>query len=66
MIRACILMALALLPFSAPGARAGGIDVTITGGKFESVLPPSPKVKTADVPPFRMDTALVSNADFAL
>jgi formylglycine-generating enzyme required for sulfatase activity len=65
MNRACILVALALLPFSAPGARASGIDVKIAGGKFETVLPPSPQVKTADVPPFRLDTALVSNADFA-
>jgi len=65
MIRACTLLALALLPFSAPGARAGGLDVPIAGGKFESVLPPSPEVKTAVVPSFRLDTVLVSNADFA-
>jgi len=65
MIRACTLLALALLPFSAPGARAGGLDVPIAGGKFESVLPPSPEVKVAVIPAFRMDTALVSNADFA-
>ena len=65
MIRACILMALALLPFSAPGARAGGLDVPIAGGRFESILPPSPQVKIANVPAFRLDTALVSNADFA-
>jgi formylglycine-generating enzyme len=65
MIRACILLALALLPFSVPGARAGGVDVPIAGRKFESVLPPSPEIKVAVVPPFRLDTALVSNADFA-
>jgi formylglycine-generating enzyme len=37
----------------------------IAGGRFESVLPPAPNVKTAVVAPFRMDTTLVSNADFA-
>jgi sulfatase modifying factor 1 len=37
----------------------------IAGGRFESVLPPAPNVKTAVVAPFRMDTKLVSNADFA-
>jgi|SRR5689334_3490897 len=65
MIRACILMALTLLPISAPGARAAALDVPIAGGKFETVLPPSPKEKIAIVPPFRLDAALVSNADFA-
>jgi formylglycine-generating enzyme required for sulfatase activity len=65
MIRACILMALALLPISAPGARAAALDVPIAGGRFETVLPPSPGEKAAVVPPFRLDKALVSNADFA-
>ena len=65
MIRACTLLALALLPFSATGARAGGPDVPIAGRQFESVLPPSPQVKIAVVPSFRLDAALVSNADFA-
>jgi formylglycine-generating enzyme required for sulfatase activity len=65
MIRACILVALSLLLNSVPGARAAGMDVAIAGGKFESVLPPSPEVKTADVPPFRLDVTPVSNADFA-
>lgn len=37
----------------------------IAGGKFESLFPPAPGVKTLVVPPYRLDTALVSNADFA-
>jgi formylglycine-generating enzyme len=37
----------------------------IGGGRFESVLPPAPNVKTAVVAPFRLDTTLVSNADYA-
>ncbi|HEU4779158.1 MAG TPA: formylglycine-generating enzyme family protein [Steroidobacteraceae bacterium] len=37
----------------------------IAGGRFESVFPPAPGVKTVEVPPYRMDTALVSNADYA-
>jgi formylglycine-generating enzyme len=44
---------------------AAAVEVPIAGGKFVSVLPPAREVKTAVVPPFRIDAALVSNADFA-
>jgi formylglycine-generating enzyme required for sulfatase activity len=44
---------------------ASAADVAIAGGSIESVLPPAPDVKTAVVPPFRLDVALVTNADFA-
>jgi formylglycine-generating enzyme required for sulfatase activity len=40
-------------------------EVQIGGGKFESVFPPAPGVKTVVVPAYRLDTALVSNADYA-
>src|SRR6187549_2538067 len=40
-------------------------SVPIPGGNIESVLPPAPGVKVAAVPAFRLDAALVSNADFA-
>jgi formylglycine-generating enzyme len=40
-------------------------SVLVKGGKFESVLPPAPDVKTVAVPPFRLDIALVTNANFA-
>jgi formylglycine-generating enzyme len=56
-----VVAALASL-FALPAAA---VEVPIAGGKFVSVLPPAPEVKTAVVPPFRMDVALVSNADFA-
>jgi formylglycine-generating enzyme required for sulfatase activity len=39
--------------------------VSIAGGRIETVLPPAPDIKFADVAPFRLDVALVSNADFA-
>jgi formylglycine-generating enzyme len=45
--------------------QAADTGVLIQGGRFESVLPPAPGVKTAEVAPFRLDVALVSNADFA-
>jgi formylglycine-generating enzyme len=56
-----VLAALAVLA----ALPAAAVEVTVAGGKFESVLPPAPDVKTAVVPPFRLDVALVSNADFA-
>ena len=65
MTRVRTLSALALLLYGAWGAHASGLDVPIAGGSFESVLPPSPQAKVAVVPAFRLDTALVSNADFA-
>jgi formylglycine-generating enzyme required for sulfatase activity len=40
-------------------------DATLPGGTFSSVLPPSAKTRTTLVAPFRMDRALVSNAQFA-
>src|SRR5262245_8026742 len=36
----------------------------IPGGKFESVLPPSPKVKTVSVAPFELDRRPVTNGMF--
>ena len=57
------LVALASIP--ALPAQAADKTVMIAGGRFESVLPPAPGLKIADVPPFRLDAALVSNAEFA-
>jgi formylglycine-generating enzyme required for sulfatase activity len=39
--------------------------VKVPAGQFESVLPPAPTVKQVQVKAFRMDSALVSNAQFA-
>jgi formylglycine-generating enzyme len=59
-----IALLLALLPGAA--AVAGGrADVPVAGGQFESVLPAGSDEKLTTVAPFRMDVALVSNADFA-
>jgi formylglycine-generating enzyme len=46
-------------------AQAADAVVPIAGGRIESVLPPSASIKFADVPPFLLDAALVSNGDFA-
>ncbi|HEU5134626.1 MAG TPA: formylglycine-generating enzyme family protein [Steroidobacteraceae bacterium] len=46
-------------------AHAAVVSAPIAGGRFESVLPPAPTVKTTVVAPFGLDAALVSNADFA-
>ena len=40
-------------------------DARLPGGEFTTVLPPAQKVKSTRVAPFRMDRALVSNAEFA-
>lgn len=37
----------------------------LPGGTFATVLPPAPEVKTTVVAPFRLDRALVTNAEFA-
>ena len=46
-------------------AQSATASAPISGGRFESVLPPAPDVKTTVVAPFRLDSALVSNADYA-
>ena len=65
MNRACLwLVSLAIAGAgSAPAATIA--SAPIPGGRFESVLPPAPNVKETVVAPFRLDAALVSNADFA-
>ena len=40
-------------------------DARIPGGEFATVLPPAATIKTTRVAPFRLDRALVTNADFA-
>jgi formylglycine-generating enzyme required for sulfatase activity len=58
-------VAIAMAGASGPGAHAAtNASAPIAGGEFASVFPPAPGVKTV-VPPFRLDAALVSNADFA-
>ena len=54
---------LAAWGFAASAAPAAG--ARISGGQFDPVLPPAPNVKTTVVAPYRLDVALVSNADFA-
>lgn len=49
----------------APGAAAEPRDARIPGGEFATVLPPAAAVKTTNVRAFRLERALVSNADFA-
>lgn len=59
-------LALAIAGACGLAAHAATVaGVPIAGGKFESVFPPAPGVKAVDVPAYRLDTALVSNADFA-
>lgn len=48
-----------------PAFAAEPVDVKLPGGRFETVLPPALNVKSTVVEPFRLDRALVSNADFA-
>jgi formylglycine-generating enzyme required for sulfatase activity len=40
-------------------------DAKLPGGEFATVLPPAVRTKTTPVRPFRLDRALVSNADYA-
>jgi formylglycine-generating enzyme len=58
------LLAATSLPLATVSA-AEPRDAPLPGGEFATVLPPSATVKTTRVAPFRMDRALVSNADFA-
>ena len=48
-----------------PTLAAEPRDARIPGGEFQTVLPPAAAVKTTRVAPFRLDRALVSNAEFA-
>jgi sulfatase modifying factor 1 len=63
------LLVLALLAVAAhPPATVTAAeprDARIPGGVFTTVLPPAADTKTTQVAPFRLDRALVSNADFA-
>src|SRR5207247_1313872 len=45
--------------------HAAEARVLIPGGRFESVLPPAPGVKFADVASFRLDVAPVTDAEYA-
>ena len=40
-------------------------QVTVTGGKFNSVLPPAPEIDAVTVKTFRLDITPVTNAQFA-
>jgi formylglycine-generating enzyme required for sulfatase activity len=60
------IVSLALVGASAVCAEAAGdAGSPIAGGRFESVFPPVAGAKTVVVPAYRLDQALVSNADFA-
>ena len=48
-----------------PTLAAEPRDAQLPGGRFSTVLPPALNAKTTDVAAFRMDRALVSNAEFA-
>ncbi len=63
-----LALPLALLSVSAAVSGSGNAErssVAIAGGEFVSVLPAAPGAKTTTVAPFRLDVALVSNAQFA-
>lgn len=61
-----VLALLASLVFPpAPAFAAEPRDARLPGGVFTTVLPPAASSKTAEVRPFRLDRALVSNADYA-
>lgn len=49
----------------APSLAAEPREASLPGGSFTTVLPPALNVKTTQVRAFRLDRALVSNADFA-
>jgi formylglycine-generating enzyme required for sulfatase activity len=57
--------ALTLAAGCVPPAAAADTSALIRGGRFESVLPPTQEQKFVVVPAFRLDRALVTNADFA-
>jgi formylglycine-generating enzyme required for sulfatase activity len=59
-----VLLAVLVHP-PAPVAAAELADARLPGGVFTTVLPPAANTKTTQVAPFRLDRALVSNADFA-
>jgi sulfatase modifying factor 1 len=61
---ACAIALLLVLPHGGAALASGAADVPIPGAHFDSVLPEAPGTKTT-VAPFRLDMALVSNADFA-
>jgi sulfatase modifying factor 1 len=61
-----VLALLASLVFPpTPGLAAEPRDARLPGGEFATVLPPAAKATTTGVRPFRLDRALVSNADYA-
>src|SRR5688572_29854945 len=55
----------ALLAAMTSVAGAAPDTVAIPGGRYETVLPPAPGVKTAEVAAFSLDIRPVTNADFA-
>jgi len=59
------LASFALAAWGIAASAAPTVGAKVAGGRFESVLPPAPDVKTTVVAPFRFDVVLVSNADFA-
>ena len=65
MNRSCILLAALIAAVGALPAQAEVVSAPIAGGPFQSVLPPAANIKVTVVAPYRLDTKLVSNADFA-
>jgi sulfatase modifying factor 1 len=53
------------MPLLCEAAAVPPAMLNIPAGKFASVLPPAPAVKQVDVKAFRLDAALVTNAQFA-
>ena len=64
-LRLGFVLLLATCAQHAWAAPATSARANISGGQFETMLPPAEQVKTATVRPFAMDRRTVSNADFA-
>jgi formylglycine-generating enzyme required for sulfatase activity len=66
MVRRLLILIASCMPLLCEAAAAPSETMAkIPAGQFESVLPPAPTVKQVSVKSFRIDTALVSNAQFA-
>jgi formylglycine-generating enzyme len=64
-MRAPVLLALLLATTSAQAEPSATVRVRVPGATFETILPPSPALKTATVASFEFDRTPVTNAQFA-
>lgn len=64
-MRRLLTVLVTCMPLAGGAAAVAAEMALVPAGKFETVLPPAPTVKQVEVKSFRIDKALVTNAQFA-